>query len=30
MNVIKTHITMEKRKIIEKENKAVPFDTDKY
>jgi len=28
--IIKTHITMEKMKINEKENEAVLFDTDKY
>jgi len=30
MVIIKTHITMDKRKINEKENEAVLFDTDKY
>lgn len=30
MVIIKTHITMEKKEINEKENEAVLFDTDKY
>lgn len=30
MVIIKTHITLEKRKINENENEAVLFDTDKY
>jgi hypothetical protein len=30
MTIIKTHITMEKRKMNEIENEAVLFDIDKY